>query len=159
MYTVSQIANATRLAALEHCHSASTIVLDSTARLVDLYSKLGSKALRLESYSHTHAYNAPVNQLVPELFVGHLSIADRLHKDLVRLMEAQIHRSGSIAKFALDKSADMSPPLVEIAIDVTESMITIGETTVDELGSASLQALGKVETKAVRSKRSRKAGT
>ena len=159
MYTMSQIANATRLAALEHCYSASTIVLDSTARLVALYSKVGSKALCLECCSRTDAYTGSIKELVPEFLAGHLSIADHMHKGFVRLVEGQVHSGGSIARLALDKAADMSPPLVEIAIDATETIIAIGEATADEIGNASLQVLGKVGAKAVRPKKSRKAGT
>lgn len=157
MYTSSQIANAARLAALDHFQSASNIVLDSTARLVDLYSDKGSRALGLKRRRESLADFALFDELVPELFAGHLRIAGQTHEDIVRLVEAQIHSMGSIARFALDKTARMSPPWVELVIDGTESIIAAGESAADELGGVSLEAFGKVEKQTLRSSRSKKA--
>jgi hypothetical protein len=157
MYTSSQIANAARLAALDHFQSASNLLLDSTARLVDLYGEAGDKALGLGRRSESLSAFALFNELVPELFAGHLLIAGHAHEDFIRLVEAQVHSSSRIAEFAFDRAAQMSPPWAERVIDGTESMIAAGESTADELGGVSLKAFGKVEKKTSRSSRSKKA--
>lgn len=156
MYISSQIANAARLAALEHFQSASNIVFDSTARLVDLYRDRGGKLLGIKRRAESLADFALPDELVPELFAGHLRIAGQTHEDLVRLVEAQIHSMGRIARFALDKTAEMSPPLVEAVIDATESIIVAGESAADELGDVSLKAIGKVEKRTMRAPKSKK---
>ncbi len=157
MYISSQIANAAKLAALEHFQSASNIVFDSTARLINLYSEKNSRVFGLKRRTESLADFALFDELVPELFAGHLRIAGQTHEEFVRLVEAQIHSMGSIARFALDKTAEMSPPLVEVVIDATESIITVGESAADELGDASLEAFGKVGKKTSRAPRSIKA--
>ncbi|MDO8932850.1 MAG: hypothetical protein Q7U97_10685 [Rhodocyclaceae bacterium] len=156
MYFNSETVHVARLAALDHYQSASNILLDSTARLIDLYNDTGSQALGLARCGEARPDADRFKQLVPNLFMGHLRIAGHAHENLVRLLEAQIHSSSNLAKFTLDKTAQMSPPLVELAIDAVGSIIAAGESVSDELGNASIKAVGEVEKKLGRSSRAKK---
>jgi hypothetical protein len=145
MYFHSDTAHAARLAALDHYQLASNILIESTARIVDLYSDAGSKALGLARHGNVLPEAALFKQFVPELFMGHLRLAGHAHQDMIRLVEAQIHSSGNLVRFTLGKTAQMSPPLVEMAIDTATAMIAAGEDVADELGDASVKAVGEVE--------------
>ncbi|CAG0997642.1 hypothetical protein RHDC4_02948 [Rhodocyclaceae bacterium] len=144
---------AARIAAIDHYRQASAIALDSAARLVDLYNGAGSRMLGLARSGALASPPALFQALVPELFAGHLRIAGHAHEDLVRLVEAQMHDSGRLAKFALDKAGDLSPPLVEMALDAAESMVDAGAGVADALGDASLKAVQDVERQIDRSLR------
>lgn len=150
MYFNSETVLATRLAALDHYRQASNILLDSTARLFDLYNDTGSKALGIARHGGSLADPVLIKQLAPEFLIGHLRIAGHAHEDMVRLIEAQLHSSNRLAKFALDKTAQMSPPMLELAIGAVESLIDAGEDAADGLGDASLKAIGAVEKKLAR---------
>ncbi|MBI4984241.1 MAG: hypothetical protein HZC24_02540 [Rhodocyclales bacterium] len=156
MYFNSETAHAARMAALDHCRAAAGILLDSTARMLDLYNDTRGKALGIARHAEFQSTPAAFGQLLPDLLAGHLRIAGHAHEDLIRLVESQIHVSGSLAKFTLDKTAQISPPLVEFAIDTAESIIAAGENVVDELGDASLKAVGAVEKKLARPAPARK---
>lgn len=147
MYYTSELALTARLSTLEHYQSASTILLDSTDSLISLYLRAGNKALGLARRNDTLPADAAFQELGPELFNGHLQIASQARENLVRLVEAQMHSVNSLAKFVLDKTAHMAPPVVENAINTAESMMTVGENAADELCEASLKAVGEVEKK------------
>ena len=151
MYFHSESAHTARLAALDHYQLASNILLDSTARLVELYNDTSSKTLGLVRSGETLPDSALFKEVVPSLVMGHLRIAGHVHQDMVRLVEAHIHSSSNLAKFTLDKTAQMSPPLFEYAIDAAESIIAAGESVADKLGDASCNAVGEVEKKLGRS--------
>ena len=151
MYFTSDTALAARLATLDHCHSASRILLDSTDSLINLYVDTGSKTIDLARNSESSQVSKPFQALLPELLAGQLRIAGQAQENLVRLMEAQIHSVSSLAKFALDRAAHMSPPIVESAINTAESMMAVGENAADELCEASLKAVVAVEKKLGRS--------
>jgi len=158
MYFNSETINATRLAALDHYQSASKILFDSTARLIDLYSHAGSKVLGLARQNESESLPGPTlfKQLVPELLMGHLLVASHAHEDLVRFMGVQIHSTSSLAKFALDKTSQWSPPLTEFAANAAESIIEAGESAADELGDATIRTVAEVERKLERSSRVKK---
>lgn len=150
MYFNSQPALAARLATIDHCHQASGLVFDSTAQLVDLYCQAGRHALGLARGGEP--LPAVCRQIiaerhVPDFFRGHLRIAGHAHEGLVRLFEAQLHAGSRLAQFALEKTALMSPPMVELALDAAESIVVVGEAAADELGDASLHAIAAVEDK------------
>lgn len=156
MYFNSQTVRAAKLAALDHYRLASNILFDSTARLIDLYGDTGSKALELARNGANPRATRQFKELAPELCMNHLRIAGHAHADLIRVMKAQMHNSSGLAKFALDKTADMSPPLVELGIDTAESIMAVGECAADELGDASINAVVAVEKKLARSSRAGK---
>lgn len=145
MYFHSETAVAARLAALDHVRLASTIVLDSTERLVDLYNGAGSRVLGLARSGEPVTPPAFFGSLMPELVAGHLRIAGHIHEDWVRLLEAQMHNSGRLAKFALDKAANLSPPLMEMTLEAAESIVATGEDVADALGDATVRAVQDVE--------------
>lgn len=143
MYFVSDATRAARLAALDHFHLASSILLDSSARLADLYSGAASRALGLAGRGNPVPPQNVIQEIVPELVMGHLQIAGYAQVDLIHLLEAQIHSSSHLTKYTLDKAAWLSPPEVEIAISTVESLIDAGEKAADELGEASVKVVEK----------------
>jgi hypothetical protein len=143
MYFATEASRAARLAALDHFHLASSILLDSSARLADLYSGAASRVLGLAGRGMPVPPQNVMQDIVPELVMGHLQIAGYAHVDLIHLLEAQIHSSSHLTKYTLDKTAWLSPPEVEIAINSVESLIDAGEKAVDELGAASVQVVEK----------------
>ena len=156
MYFASQTIVAARLAALDHYQSASTILLDSTASLVDLYNDAGNQALHLARKPAPWSEALQIKEVVPDFFAGHLRIAGRAHEDWVRLVEAQIHSSSSLVKYIFEKSAHMSPPVVELAMDAAESLVAAGEDAAGELGDASLKAIIDAEKKLGRQARAKR---
>lgn len=143
MYFATEASRAARLAALDHFHLASSILLDSSARLADLYSGATSRALGLAGRGEPVPPQSVMQDIVPELVMGHLQIAGYAQVDMIHLMEAQIHSSSHLTKFTLDKTAWLSPPEVEIAINTVESLIDAGEKVVDEVSEASVQVVEK----------------
>lgn len=143
MYFTAPGALGARLATLEHYESASRILLDSTGHLITLYLETGSQAIDHARGSESLSDSVRFQALLPGFFAAHLRIVKHAHESLVRLAEAQLHSVGSLAKFALDKTARMSPPLVEQAIDTAESILAVGENAADELCEASLKAVAE----------------
>jgi len=156
MYFNSETVRAAKLAALDDYQSASNILFDSTARLIDLYSDTGSKALGLARRNEPLPAPTLFKQLVPELLKGHLLVATYAHEDLVRFVETQIHSTNALAKLALDKTANWSPPMMELAVNATESIFEVGESAAGELGDATLRAAVNIEKKLERSLRVKK---
>lgn len=150
MYFHTQPALAARLAALDHCRQASAIAFDSAARLIELHCGAGNRMLGIARGSDVQASRL-LGGLVPELFAGYLRIAGHAHEDWVRLAEAQLHNSSTLAKFTLDRTAQMAPPMVELALDAAESLIDTGESAADEIGDATIKAVEKVGRKIDRS--------
>jgi hypothetical protein len=157
MYTHVQIAGAAHHAAIDCYQQTGNILLDSSARLFDLYRDTGRRAVGLARRDAAQPGRVLVEELAPVLFAGHLRLAGHAWEDYVRLVEAQIHSTSRVALFALEKSAQLSPPLVEIAIESTESIICVGESTADAISAASLEAVRPVE-KAAAQMRPAKAG-
>lgn len=153
MYIHAQIAHEAKLAALDLCNLTGSTLFDTNARWFDLCHASASKVVGLPWGEEPAPSLAQYLQLAPELIQIHLRNAGFACEDLLRLVEAHIHSSTRIAKFALDKAADMSPPLVEIAIDTTESILSAGEEAADALGDASLMAIGHGKKEAARFQR------
>ena len=149
MYTHVQIAGAANRAAIDFYHLTAHTLLDSTGRLVDLYSTTRSRMIGLAHRDGAVPGVALFEEIAPYLFMGHLRLANHAYEDFVRMVETQIHSTSGIARFALDKTAQMSSPLVEIAIDSTESIISVGEAAADDIGAASLKAVGHLGKKAL----------
>ena len=156
MYFTASAALDARLATLEHYESMFRILLDSAGHLVKLYTETGSNALGRARGGEFRPDSAHFQVFFPELFVAHLRIAGHAHESLVLLAEAQLHNVDRLAKFALDKTARMSPPLVEQAIDTAESLLSVGENAADELCEASLKAVAEGEEKLDGASRARK---
>jgi hypothetical protein len=142
MYTHVQIAGAANRAAIDFYRLTANTLLDSTGRLVDLYSATRGQMIGLARREGAVPGVALFEEIAPSLFMGHLRLANLAYEDFVRMVETQIHGTSGFARFALDKTAQMSPPLVEIVIDSTESIISAGEAAADDLGAASLKAVG-----------------
>lgn len=147
MYFTSQAVMAARLAALDQYRTASMILLDSAAHLIELYSDAKDQTFKRARGNEFQPAPGLFKELVPEIFLGHLRVVGRAHENLVRLAEAQRHSASKLVKFTLEKTAQMSPPLVELALETAESLVVAGEDAADDLGDASLDAIVAAERK------------
>jgi hypothetical protein len=141
MYYHVQAAHSLRLSMLSHCHAAAGILLDSSAKLMNLYAETGDRALR----NHDQGVAATVGafgSLAPQLVAGHLRIAVHLQEGLVHLMEAQLRDSSRVVRFGLEKVAELSPPEVEAVIDTVGAIIETGE-SIEKVESRMLPASPK----------------
>ena len=152
----SKFAITARQATLEHYQSASRLLLDSTDGLAKLYFDTGHATLIHARSSDSLPDNNPLHNVMPEFFTGYLRVAGRAQEGLMRLAEAQMHSASNLAKFALDKTAHLSPPEVEQALKVTGSIVTAGENAADALCEASIKAIADVEKKLDRPSRTKK---
>lgn len=128
---------------LEQYFSASTLMIDSASKFVDLYLRIGNSMLSLARADDPAGLGA-AQRMLPEWLAGHLSIAGHVQDEVIRLAQAQVQRSNRIAKQALDSVGQMAPPEIELAIESVESLLDSGETVAGDLGEAARQAVARV---------------
>lgn len=152
------VAASTRLATIEQCQQVTSLVIESTGRVMTLYAQAGRAMLQSSGeYANPRSGDGAAPSL-PNLFVEHLHLADSVGRDFIRLLESQVCTSSRLLQASLQKVKGASPPMAEIAIDSTEFAIAKGAELANEVGAASLKMIDEIESEVAGQQPSRQTG-
>lgn len=145
MYFNSPAVATTRLALLDHCLTAWRIPLDVAADLSHLCRNVAEKATY--TFARAHEQPAASGTLLPDTVAEWMKVVGRAHENTIRLWESQNRTLLGLTTFLLDKTAQTSPPEVEVAIGAAESILATGERAARTLGETSIRAVRQVESR------------
>lgn len=146
-FSVAQVVDS-RIRTLENSRRALDILIDSSEKMVSLYSEMLGGLIGSSGRLREHG--------VPAVGVGRtdsvqeLLLADRVtalvseqidividaHGELVRVAEDQFYASNQLARFMIGKLSAMAPPEVALELGSLESVMSVEEALVDEFAEA-----------------------
>lgn len=140
------VAASARLATIQQCQQITSLIIESTSRLMTFYAHAGRAVLHSSASYAGEASDKGEALPFQDLLLEHLHLADSAGKDIIHLLTSQVITSSQLIHVSLEKVKTASPPEAEIAIDNTVLAILKGAELANEVGEVSLKLIDKIES-------------